>query len=165
MSESNFKLAKRQVVSEIKNKISAAQSLAFAEYRGLTVSQLAELRKMAKEHGVEIKVYKNRLFKIAANELHLGDLSDHLVGPNIFAFSNQDPMSAAKVLVKFAKENKLMVIKAGTYEGKVIDAKGVSEVASLPSYEESLAILGRSLLAPLQMLSLSLKLVSEGKTE
>ncbi|QZE12583.1 50S ribosomal protein L10 [Mycoplasma sp. Ms02] len=165
MSESKLKLAKREVVSEIKSKIQGSEALAFAEYRGLTVSKLSELRKVAKEHGVEIKVYKNRLFKIAASELGYEDLADHLVGPNIFAFSNQDAMSAAKVLVNFAKDNKIMVIKAGTHEGKVVDAQGVMEVATLPTYEEALAILGRSLMSPLQMLSLSLKLVSEGKSE
>ncbi|EFF41506.1 50S ribosomal protein L10 [Mycoplasmopsis alligatoris] len=165
MSESNLKIAKRQVVNEIKEKISSSQAIAFAEYRGLTVEELSALRREAKKLNVEIKVYKNRLFKIAASNQGFGELSEHLIGPNIFAFSNGDDMSAAKLLVKFAKDTKIMVVKAGTYEGKVIDAKGVATVAALPTYEEALAILGRSLMSPLQQLSLSLKLVSEGKNE
>ncbi|WP_036464314.1 50S ribosomal protein L10 [Mycoplasmopsis sturni] len=165
MSESNFKIAKRHVVSEITSKIQESKAIAFAEYRGLTVAELKELRKAAKEVNVEIKVYKNRLFKIAAQNTGFEKLADHLVGPNIFAFSNQDDMSAAKLLVKFAKKHKLMVIKAGTYEGEVIDASGVKNVATLPTYEEALGILARSLMAPLSQISLSLKLVSEGKSE
>lgn len=165
MSESKFKLAKREVVAEISDKIASSQAVAFAEYRGLTVAELRELRKEAKAMGVEIKVYKNRLFKLAASAAGYADLSEHLVGPNIFAFSQNDEMSAAKLLVKFAKKHKIMVIKAGTFDGKVVDAAGVKQVASLPSYEEALAILARSLMAPLSQISLSLKLVSEGKSE
>ncbi|UUD36517.1 50S ribosomal protein L10 [Mycoplasmopsis citelli] len=165
MSESNFKIAKRNTVNEIADKVQQAKAIAFAEYRGLSVAELKELRVEAKKIGVEIKVYKNRLFKIAAAKTGFENLADHLVGPNIFAFSKQDDMSAAKLLVKFAKTHKLMVIKAGTYEGQVIDASGVKQVASLPTYEEALGILARSLMAPLQQISLSLKLVSEGKSE
>ncbi|MFV8470432.1 50S ribosomal protein L10 [Mycoplasma sp. AA7A] len=165
MSESKLKAAKKEVVLEIVDKIKSSQAVAFAEYRGLTVSELEEFRKEAKKLGVDIKVYKNRLFKLAANETGIGELADYLVGPNIFAFSNNDDMSAAKLLTKFAKLHKLMVVKAGTFEGKVIDAKGVSEVATLPTYEEALGILARSMMAPLQQISLSLKLVSEGKSE
>ncbi|WP_426460905.1 50S ribosomal protein L10 [Mycoplasma hafezii] len=165
MSESKFRAAKREVVAEILDRIQDSQALAFAEYRGLTVAELQEFRKEAKQHGVEIKVYKNRLVKIAAEQAGLADLADHLVGPNIFAFSQNDQMSAAKLLVSFAKKHKLMVIKAGTFEGKVVDAAGVKMVASLPTYEEALGILARSMMAPLQQMSLSLKLVSEGKSE
>ncbi|VEU76075.1 50S ribosomal protein L10 [Mycoplasmopsis columboralis] len=165
MSESNFKIAKRNTVSEIAQKVQESKAIAFAEYRGLTVAELKELRIEAKKVGVEIKVYKNRLFKIASARTGFEKLADHLVGPNIFAFSKEDDMSAAKLLVKFAKTHKLMVIKAGTYEGQVIDATGVKQVASLPSYEEALGILARSLMAPLQQISLSLKLVSEQKAE
>lgn len=164
MSESKFKAAKKVVVSEIVNKINDTEAIAIAEYRGLSVAELQELRKEARKLGVEIKVYKNRLVKIAAEECGLGDLADHLVGPNIFAFS-PDGMSAAKLLVSFAKKHKLMVIKAGTFEGKVIDAAGVKEVATLPTYEEALGILARAMISPLQQMSLSLKLVSEGKSE
>ncbi|WP_406614649.1 50S ribosomal protein L10 [Mycoplasma corogypsi] len=165
MSESKFKAEKREVVAEIVEKIQTSQALALGEYRGLTVSELQELRKEAKKLGVEIKVYKNRLVKIAAEQCGIDGLGAHLVGPNIFAFSQNDGMSAAKLLVGFAKKHKLMVVKAGTYEGNVVDAAGVHSVATLPTYEEALAILARSMMSPLQQMSLSLKLVSEGKSE
>lgn len=164
MKESSLKLAKKVTVSEITNKISSAKAIAFAEYRGLTVAQLKEMRVEAKKVGVELKVYKNRLFKLATDKLGY-DLSSFLVGANIFAFSNDDNMSAAKLLVKFAKKHKeFLVLKAGTFEGKVVDTQELKKVAALPSYEEALTILARSLMAPLQQLSLGLKLVSEQKS-
>ncbi|WP_027334153.1 50S ribosomal protein L10 [Mycoplasma elephantis] len=164
MADSKFRLIKKEIVEDITKKISNSHGLVVAQYIGLKVSELQTLRREAKKHGVEIKVYKNRLFKLAADSLKLNDLDQYLVGSSIFAFSNNDDMSAAKVLSAFAKNNKLFVIKAGVYEGKVIDADGVKMVASLPTYEESLAILGRSLLAPLQQISIGLKmLVDENK--
>ncbi|UUD35557.1 50S ribosomal protein L10 [Mycoplasmopsis caviae] len=159
--ESAFRLAKMDTVKEIQSKLESSQALVIAEYRGLSVAELTALRQLAKKEGIDIKVYKNRLFKIAAKNQGINDLEQHLVGPNIFAFGTADALVATKVLVKFAKENKLLVPKAGIFEGKVIDAKGVAEVASLPNYEEALTILARSLMAPLQQLSLSLKLFSE----
>ncbi|MGZ9762501.1 50S ribosomal protein L10 [Mycoplasma sp. 394] len=161
MSESKFKLAKREVVLEISQKIQESQALAFAEYRGLSVSELENLRNEATKLGVEVKVYKNRLFKLAAKAAGLGDLDQFLVGPNIFVFSKNDEMSAAKLLTAFAKKHKLMVIKAGTFDGKVVDAKGVKDVATLPTYDEALAILARSLMSPLQQLGMALKMYAE----
>ncbi|QKT05430.1 50S ribosomal protein L10 [Mycoplasma sp. OR1901] len=160
MSESKFKTAKREVVAEIVEKIQSTQSIVFAEYRGLTVAELESLRNEAAKVGVEIKVYKNRLFKIAADKVGLSELSQYLLGPNIFAFS-EDPMAAAKLFVAFAKKHKLFVIKAGTHEGNVVNADGVKVVATLPTYEEALAILARSMMQPLQQLGLSLKMYSE----
>ncbi len=164
MAQSKFRLIKEKTVSEISNKITSSKALVVAKFIGLSVSDLENLRKEAKVKGVEIKVYKNRLFKLASNNNGLSELDQYLVGSSIFAFSNEEDMAAAKVLVEFSKKHKLLEIKAGTFEGKVIDAEGVKMVASLPTYEESLAILGRSLLAPLQQLSIGLKmLVDEGK--
>ncbi|UUD36678.1 50s ribosomal protein L10 [Mycoplasmopsis californica] len=164
MADSKFRLIKKDTVKEISNKLANSKALVVAQYSGLKVSELQTLRREAKHHGVDIKVYKNRLFKLAAADAKLNDLDQYLVGSSIFAFSNNDDMSAAKVLSAFAKTNKLLVIKAGTYEGKVIDADGVKMVASLPTYEEALGILGRSLLAPLQQISIGLKmLVDENK--
>lgn len=164
MAQSKFRLMKEKIVNEISNKISSSKALVVAKFIGLSVSDIETLRKEAKAKGVEIKVYKNRLFRIASNNNGLNELEQYLVGSSIFAFSNQEDMAAAKVLVEFSKKHKLLEIKAGTYQGKVVDAEGVKMVASLPTYEEALAILGRSLLAPLQQLSVGLKmLVDQGK--
>ncbi|MEA4115201.1 50S ribosomal protein L10 [Mycoplasma sp. 744] len=163
--ESAFKLAKKEIVKEITTNLNNAKSLVVAEYRGLSVSELTKLRVLAKKSGVEIKVYKNRLFKLAASEANFEELNDHLVGPNIFAFSNSDDLAAFKLFAAFSKEHKLLVPKAGIFENKVIDAAGVSYVSSLPNYEEALTILARSLITPLQQVSLSLKLISEQKEQ
>ncbi|MGV2392901.1 UNVERIFIED_CONTAM: 50S ribosomal protein L10 [Campylobacter lari] len=161
VKETAARLAKKETVKEISSKLANAKGLVVAEYRGLTVAELTKLRVLAKENGVEIKVYKNRIFKLAANEAGYAELDQHLVGPNLYAFSNLEDNAAAKVLNNFAKEHKMLVLKAGIFENKVIDAKGVHEVATLPNYEEALTILARSLMAPLQQLSLSLKMFSE----
>ncbi|EGV00403.1 50S ribosomal protein L10 [Mycoplasmopsis columbina SF7] len=165
VKESTFRLIKKDTVKEITDKLQSTKSLVVAEYRGLSVAELTKLRLLAKKSGVEVKVYKNRLFKLAASAAGHEDLNDHLVGPNIYAFSNEDELAPYKVLAAFAKENKLFVNKAGIFEGKVVDAKGVAEIATLPNYEEALTILARSLMSPLQQLSLSLKLLSEKKEE
>lgn len=163
--ESALKLAKKAVAKDITEKLQSSQSLVVAEYRGLTVAEMNQLRVLAKKNGIELKVYKNRVFKFAAEAANYVEINDHLVGPNIFAFSNNDALAGFKVLADFAKNNKLLVLKAGIFEGNVVDAKGVQEIATLPNYEEALGILGRSLIAPLQQLSLSLKLLSEKKEE
>lgn len=155
------KLAKKSLVKEIEEKIKSSQAIALAEYKGLSVAELKQLRIEAKKMDVEIKVFKNRLFKLAIKNANIDGLDDFLVGQNIFAFSKNDDLSAAKLLSKFAKDNKMLVIKAGTYEGKAIDAKGIEAIAALPTYSEALTILARSMMAPLQQLSLSLKLYSE----
>ncbi|MBZ4195416.1 50S ribosomal protein L10 [Mycoplasma sp. CH-Wi4] len=164
MKPSKNRLAKIETVREISEKIQSSKGLIIAEYRGLTVAELKNLRVEAKKAGIEIKVYKNRLFKLAAREVGY-DLDEHLVGPNLFAFSNLEDNAAAKVLVNFAKTNKLLLPKAGIFENQVIDTKTVAEVASLPNYEEALTILARSLMSPLQQLSLSLKLFSEKESQ
>ncbi|WP_029512799.1 50S ribosomal protein L10 [Mycoplasmopsis iners] len=165
VKESAFRLVKKETVKEITEKLQNAKSLVVAEYRGLSVADLTKLRVLAKKSNVEIKIYKNRLFKLAADAANHSDLNNHLVGPNVFAFSKDDELAGFKVLAAFAKENKLLVAKAGIFEGKVVDAKGVNEIATLPNYEEALTILARSLMSPLQQVSLSLKLISEKKEE
>ncbi|OYD26933.1 LSU ribosomal protein L10P [Mycoplasma testudineum] len=159
-TESKNRLEKKQIVNEIKNKMAAAQSVFLAEYRGLSVAQMSELRDKAIDMGVELKVFKNRLIKIAKSNKH-SELDKYLTGPNIFVFSNENPVNGAKLLKEFAKDNKNLVIKAGIYEGAVVDQKGVLAVADLPSYEEALTMLASSLLGPLRQVSLSLKLIAD----
>lgn len=106
---------------------------------------------MPKKVGIELVVFKNRIVKYALEGTGYEALADHLVGPNIFAFSNKDELPAAKVLHKFAKTNKLLVL-SGIFEGKVIDSKGVAEVAALPNYlRKHLEFCTCSLIAPWQL--------------
>lgn len=157
------KKAKVAEVSEIKGKITKSQALVVVEYSGLTVKQLQNLRKELKAQDVELAVYKNRLFKLAAQESGLGELETNLVGQNAFAFGYSDDIAPAKILAKFAKDNEALKLKAGTFEGKVISASEVAKVATLPSYEEALTMLATQLISPVKFIGVGLhKLVEEG---
>lgn len=158
-----FQKEKRETVKEIKDKISNSESMIIAEYQGLSVKEIQELRKQAKEKDVYIKVYKNRLVKKSIEKTDAESLSNELIGPNLFAFSNSDSISAAKVLSEFAKKHKVLKLKAGIFENEVIDAEKVQEIASLPSYDEALTMLASSLMGGLKQVSIGLKmLVDEG---
>ena len=160
------RIAKESQVKEIVAKINASESLVIAEYAGLTVKQTQELRDNLREAGVELKVYKNRLFKIAAKEAGFDDLTTELVGPNAFAFGMEDGISPAKVLAEFAKTNDALKLKMGTYEGKVIDAEEVMQIATLPSYDEALTMLAMSMLSPIKFVGSGLHmLATEGHLE
>ncbi|WP_033161268.1 50S ribosomal protein L10 [[Mycoplasma] collis] len=160
----SFREEKENIVSEIKDNLSNSSSLIIAEYRGLKVSELEDLREELKSNDINIKVYKNRLFKIAANSLGYDKLEETLKGPNIFAFGNKDAIAPAKIISKFAKKHPNVILKGGIYENTVIDAMEAQKVASLPNYEEALTMLASSLLGGLRQLSVGLKmLVDENK--
>ncbi len=156
-----FRKAKEAQVKEISKKISDSQAIVVAEYHGLTVADLQELRLQLGEKDVELKVYKNRIFKLAAKESGIEAINDELTGPNIYAFGMSDDISPAKVIAEFAKKHKALKLKAGTYEGKVIGLQEVLEVATLPTYEEALTKLALALMTPLKDTSISLNLLVE----
>ncbi|QGG49197.1 50S ribosomal protein L10 [Heliorestis convoluta] len=132
---------KAQVVSEIKEKFEQSKSCVFADFRGLTVKDATELRSKFREAGVEFKVCKNTLTRIAANEVGIEGLDPYLEGPTAIAFSFGDPVAPAKILSDFIKEKKniALSIKVGVVDGKVIDADGVKALADLPPKEVLLA--------------------------
>lgn len=130
---------KKQVVADIKDRLSRSQSVVVAEYRGLNVAEQTELRAKLRAAGVEMKVLKNTLVKRATDEYGVTDLDKYLEGPTSWAFSIADPVAAPKVMMEYAKTHKNLVIKGGILEKKVIDAEGVEALASLPSREVLLA--------------------------
>ena len=138
------------VVSEIKEKIQQASGIVLADYRGVTVAQVTQLRAQLRKAGVEYRVMKNTLVRRAANEVGVEGLDSYLKGPTALAFS-ADPVAPAKVLIDFAKVNKLksFKMKAGVLEGKVIGPEGVRALADLPSREVLLAMVLRGMQAPL----------------
>jgi len=136
-------------VAEIKDKLSRAQGVVLADYRGLNVAQATELRKKLREAGVEYKVLKNTLTTIAAREIGLDDLVPLLTGPTAVAFGYDDPVAPAKILSEFAKTNRDLELKGGVLEGKVLDVDGVKALAELPSREELLAQVVRGMQAPI----------------
>lgn len=139
---------KAQVVAEIKEKFQGATGVVIADYRGLTVAQVTQLRSQLREAGVEYRVLKNTLVRRAAHEVGIEGLDPFLEGPTAVAFS-ADPVAPAKVLADFAKTAKTFAIKGGVVEGKVVDSNGVKALAELPSREVLLAQVVRGMQAPL----------------
>ncbi len=138
---------KKAVVAEVSAQVANAETIVVAEYRGVAVSDLTVLRKKARESGVYLRVLKNTLVRRAVADTPFADLAKHMVGPLIYSIS-ADPVAAAKVLNDFAKTNDKLILKAGSYAGKVMNEAGVKELASIPSREELLAKLLGVMQAP-----------------
>ena len=127
---------KEAMVREIKERLSKAQGAVLADYRGLNAEEMTQLRREARNAGVEFKVLKNTLTILAARELDMNDLEPYLTGPTAFAFGYDDPVAPAKVVSGFAKKSKALEIKGGIVEGRVIGAEAVANLADLPGREE-----------------------------
>lgn len=138
---------KKAVVAEISAQVANAQTIVVAEYRGLEVGHLTELRKKARESGVYLRVLKNTLARRALVGTSFEGLSPSLSGPLLYGIS-QDPVAAAKVLNDFSKANDKLVLKAGCYSGKALDQAAVKALASIPSRDELLAKLLGVMQAP-----------------
>lgn len=145
----NVRTEKQAIVAELKEKLTATKGAVLTNYRGLTVGQDTKLRRKLREAGVEYRVVKNTMTRIAAQEIGLEGLDAYLEGPTAIAISMTDPVAPAKLISEFAKENKVLEIKAGIVEGKVIDAAGVKELASLPSREVLIAKMLGSMQSPI----------------
>ena len=139
---------KKAVVAEVSKQIENAQSLILAEYRGVGVGEMTNLRAEARESGVYLKVLKNSLVKRAIEDTPFSSLSEDMVGPLVFGIS-EDPVAAAKVLSNFADENDLFVIKSGAMPNEKMDVSAVKALASLPSRDELLAKLLGTMQAPI----------------
>jgi len=126
------KSEKQTVVADVTAQVAKSQTLALAEYRGLTVEHLNVLRRQARDQGVYLHVLKNTLARRAVIGTPFEAASDSMTGPLIYGFS-ADPVAAAKVLADFAKTNDKLVLKAGAINGKALDASGVKALAAVPS--------------------------------
>lgn len=141
---------KEAAVSEIQDRLQRSAAVVLADYRGLNVQEVTELRKKLREAGVEYKVSKNTLTSRAAQAAAIDGLDQYLTGPTAMAFSYADPVAAAKVLSTFAKDHKKLTLKGGILEGKVIDFNAVKALADLPSREVLLAQVVGVMQAPLR---------------
>jgi large subunit ribosomal protein L10 len=139
---------KQAVVAEIGAQVAQAQAIVVAEYRGLGVAAMTDLRKKARGSGVYLRVLKNTLARRAVAETPFAELSDKMVGPLAYGICS-DPVKVAKVLHEFAKGNDKFVIKAGALANLVMSAKDVANLASMPSREELLAKLLGTMQAPI----------------
>jgi large subunit ribosomal protein L10 len=129
---------KEAVISDVTGLAAKAQTLAIAEYRGITVADMTKLRVNARSNGVSLSVLKNTLARRAVAGSAFEVVADQKTGPLIYSFS-EDAVAAAKVVAEFAKTNDKLVIRAGAYGGKVLDVNGVKQLASIPSKEVLLA--------------------------
>ena len=153
---------KAAVVDEVTAQAARSQTLALAEYRGLTVAHLDTLRRQARDKGVYLHVLKNTLARRAVAGTPFEVAEGSMVGPLIYGFS-EDAVAAAKVVADFAKSNDKLVIKGGAYAGKALDANGVKALAAVPSKEVLLAQLLGLMQSPVSRLARVLAAVAEQK--
>src|SRR5262252_9554349 len=139
------------MVSEVVAKLQGAQSVIVAEYRGLNVERVTQLRSKARKSGVYLRVLKNTLARRAVKGTPFEKLADKMVGPLMYGIS-QDPVAGAKVLSEFAKENEQFVIKAGAMPNAVMSTQDIKALAQLPSREELIAKLLGTMQAPMAKL-------------
>ena len=140
---------KAAVVSDVAAQAAKSQTLALAEYRGLTVEALNKLRVDARSKGVYLHVLKNTLARRAVAGTPFEAAAESMVGPLIYGFS-EDAVAAAKVIADFAKTNDKLVIKGGAYGGKALDVNGVKALAAVPSKEVLLSQIAGLLKSPVQ---------------
>jgi large subunit ribosomal protein L10 len=154
---------KQAVVADVAAQVAQAQTIVLAEYRGIAVSDITKLRASARNAGVYFHVLKNTLARRAVQGTPFEALADKMVGPLMYSIS-ADPVAAAKVVYEFSKTNEKLVIKAGLYNGKVMDAAAVNALATVPSKEVLLAQLLGLLQSPVSGLARVLSAVAEQKS-
>ncbi|HMC13046.1 MAG TPA: 50S ribosomal protein L10 [Gallionellaceae bacterium] len=153
---------KQAVVAEVSAQVAQAQTIVLAEYRGIEVGDITKLRANARKAGVYFHVLKNTLARRAVQGTQFETLAEKMSGPLVYGIS-ADAVAAAKVVYDFAKTNDKLVIKAGAYNGKVLDAAGVNALATVPSKEVLLAQLCGLLQSPVSGMARVLAAVAEKK--
>lgn len=154
---------KKQIVAELVEKFKQAPAVVVVDYRGVSVAQITKLRKELREAGVEYVVVKNTLLTIAAKEAGVEGITEVFKGVTAIAFGSDDVVAPAKIIGKFIKENKIMEVKGGILEGKVIDAEAVVALGDLPSKEVLLAQVASCFQAPIQRLAYVLEEIRKSK--
>ena len=144
--------AKKAVVAEVKDVARSASSAIAAQYRGLSVAEITDLRIRAKNAGVHLRVVRNTLARRAFAETEFECMSDGLVGPLMLAFSTEEPGAAARVLRDFARGNEKLVVKLIAHDGKLIEPSDIDVLATLPTREEAIAQLMSVMVGPVTKL-------------
>lgn len=143
---------KRAVVATVTQIASSAHSAIAAEYRGMTVSQMTELREKARQSAVYLRVVRNTLARRAVAETDFECLQEILKGPVVLAFSLNDPGAAARVIREFSKQNDKLVVKGIAIGGQLFPASDMERVAKLPTYPQAVSMLMSVILAPVAQL-------------
>ena len=140
---------KRNYISEMTAQFDKSEAVLVTHYQGLTVKQLDDLRKQMREHGIQFKITKNKITKLALEKTKCKDLANLFTGPTAIALS-KDAISSAKILTKFSKENNNLKILGGIMGKEILDIAGVANVASLPTLDEARAKIVGILRSPAQ---------------
>ena len=141
---------KKAIVSEVAQVATDAHSAIAAEYRGLSVGELTELRSKARQQGVYLRVVKNTLAKRALEGTPYECMRDSLVGPLMLAFSQEDPGSAARLVKDFTKENDLLAVKVISIGGEILDASELTKLSKLPTKEQAISMMMAVMKAPIE---------------
>jgi large subunit ribosomal protein L10 len=144
---------KQAIVAEVNETASKALSAVMADYRGVPVDEMTMLRKTAREAGIQVRVIRNTLAKRAFEGTDFECLSDAMLGPNVLAFSLEDPGAGARLFKDFAKENEAFEVKALSVGGKLLPAEKIDVLAKLPTRDQGLSLLMAVLLAPITKLT------------
>jgi len=164
MSElTKSQVAKQVVIGEISEKLAKASSVVLVDYIGMTVAESTELRNQFRAAGVDFKVYKNTLIKLALKEQGIEGLDEHLNGSTAVAFSYDDPTAAAKVITKFINKVKKTSIKVGILDKEVLSAAQVEALADIPTREVLLAMLLGVMNGPIRTFARCIDLIREQK--
>lgn len=156
--------AKKVVVEEIASKMREAKSFVLFDYVGINVEEATQMRKSFRENGVDCKVYKNTLIRLAAKECGYDErVINVLSGSTAIAFGMNDPVAPAKIAAKYVDEFKKMELKAGVVDGEFYDKAMVEKLATIPSKEELIAKMLGSMMAPLSGLARVLNAIAENK--
>ena len=143
---------KKNYINEMKAQFEKSDSVLVTHYQGLNVKQLDALRKQLRDHGIQFKITKNRITKLALQDSKCKDLTNLFTGPTAVALS-EDAISSAKILTKFSKENKSLKILGGIMGEEVLDVAGVANVATLPTLDEARAKIVGILRSPAQKIA------------
>lgn len=142
---------KEELIGQMVQKIQDSKAVMFADFQGLSVKQMSDLRAEMREQGVEFKVAKKTLIRLAAKEAGFDEIPDEaLEGPVGAVFSLEDEIAAAKLIFKYSKKNKNLKLRGGLFEGKVLGSAKANELAQLPGKEELLAKFVYLMKAPIQ---------------
>ena len=154
---------KAAIVEEVFEKFQSASSVVVVDYRGLTVEEVADLRKQLREAGVEMRVIKNTFLKRAADKAGYEGLDDTFSGPTAVAFGGED--ITARIMAKFAEDHEALEIKGGMIEGKIASLEEINALAKLPNRDGLLSMLLSVLQAPVRNFAYAVKAVADSKDE
>ncbi|MDM8219415.1 50S ribosomal protein L10 [Limosilactobacillus mucosae] len=164
MSEATI-AKKAEVVKNVNEMLTNAETAVVVDYRGLTVAEVTDLRKQLRDAGIKMMVIKNKILERAVEGTDYEDLKSTFVGPTAVAFSDEDAIAPAKILKKFADDHEALEIKGGFIEKKVQTLDKINEYATMPSREDLLSMLASALQDPMRKIARAVKAVADKKSE